>query len=85
MVGYGVMHPFGFIFGFVMMCGVNFSDPSKQYTYLANPVAYRNILHLITIMPCYVIGYIAVHTFGIKLVYPGSIGLLQLFLGKLLL
>lgn len=60
-----------------------FSDPSKQYTYIAPPVPYRNMLHLMTMIPCYVIGYIAMHTFGIKLVYPGSIGLLQLFLGNL--
>lgn len=34
--------------------------------------------------PCSVIAYMAIHTFGLKMIYPGSIGLIQKYLHQML-
>lgn len=35
-------------------------------------------------MPCEIVAYIAIHTFGIRMIYPGSIRMLQTFLHPVL-
>jgi len=36
-------------------------------------------------MPCQVVSYLVAHTFGLRLVYPGSISVLQYFMCECLL
>lgn len=38
-----------------------------------------------TSAPCRLLGYLAIHTFGIKMIYPGSVRLLQSYLHPMLL
>lgn len=38
----------------------------------------------VTTLPYYIISYLAIHTFGIRLIYPGSIGVLQTVLGNVI-
>lgn len=35
-------------------------------------------------LPCEVLAYIAIHTFGIRMIYPGSVKLIQCFLQPML-
>lgn len=61
------------------------SDLSKHRVNIARPILHRNSFQLIMSLPCQIIGYLAIHTFGIRLIYPGSIGLLQMVLAQGLL
>lgn len=38
----------------------------------------------ISTLPCEIAAYIAIHTFGIRMLYPGSLGILQTFLHPIL-
>lgn len=60
-------------------------DESKQRLNISRPILYRNTFQFIATLPYQIIGYLAIHTFGIKLMYPGAIGLLQMFLGMILI
>lgn len=57
------------------------SDSSKQSIF-PERANYRNPLQFLASIPLHVIGYVAVHTFGIKLIYPGSVGALQMAIGR---
>ncbi|KAK4877496.1 hypothetical protein RN001_010002 [Aquatica leii] len=60
-------------------------DLSKQRLQISRPLLNRSPFQLFMTIPCQIIGYIAVHTFGIRLIYPGSLSLLQLILETSLL
>lgn len=45
--------------------------------------SHHSLQELICRVPYKIIAYLAIHTFGIRLLYPGTIGFLQLILGKL--
>lgn len=60
-------------------------DPSKTRIQILPPLIKRTSLQSVMRIPCQIIGYLAIHTFGIKLIYPGSISLLQLILESSLL
>lgn len=38
----------------------------------------------ISTLPCEVLAYIAIHTFGIRMIYPGSVKIIQSFLHSML-
>lgn len=42
----------------------------------------HSLTELVSQIPYKIIGYLAIHSFGIRLMYPGTIGFLQLILGK---
>ncbi|XP_018335468.1 protein ABHD16A [Agrilus planipennis] len=52
---------------------------------IVRPVSHRNAFQLISSVPCHIIGYLSIHTFGIRMIYPGSLGILQMILGPVLL
>ncbi|KAF5269500.1 hypothetical protein FQA39_LY08689 [Lamprigera yunnana] len=59
-------------------------DTSKHIE-ISKPIFNRNSFQSFMSIPCQIIGYIAVHTFGIRLIYPGSLSILQLVLDSTLL
>jgi hypothetical protein len=58
---------------------------SKSKTFVNRPVLHQNIFQYLTSIPLRIIAYVAIHTFGIRLIYPGSIGVLQMILEQSLL
>lgn len=56
----------------------------KTKVYTNRPVLYQNVVQFVTTLPFRIIAYIAIHTFGIRLIYPGTIGILQIILRKYL-
>ncbi|XP_031618037.1 phosphatidylserine lipase ABHD16A [Contarinia nasturtii] len=56
-------------------------DQSKRHVALS---ASRSKPFWISTLPCEIVAYIAIHTFGIRMIYPGSIRLLQSFLHPIL-
>lgn len=63
----------------VILC---FSDKSKRYDVTLN--TNRSKPFWFSTLPCEIAAYIAIHTFGIRMIYPGSIRLLQTFLHPIL-
>lgn len=57
-------------------------DGTKRLLYIQKPMTNRNVIQKVTALPCHVIGYLAIHTFGIGLIYPGSILPLQMVICK---
>lgn len=60
-------------------------DAATHRLYISRPIPHRNTLQYVSSIPCQIIGYIAIHSFGIRLVYPGSLSLLQTILAQGLL
>ncbi|RZC36540.1 abhydrolase domain-containing protein 16A [Asbolus verrucosus] len=60
-------------------------DLLRPKTYINRPILHHNIFQYITSFPLRIIAYVAIHTFGIRLIYPGSIGVLQMILEQSLL
>ncbi|PSN35205.1 Protein ABHD16A [Blattella germanica] len=60
-------------------------DETKHRLYVDRPSPRRTAVEWLFAMPCQVISYMVAHTFGIRLVYPGSIRLLQHVMGPILL
>lgn len=58
-----------------------FSDESKQRVFVRKPSSRRSYLD--RFICCKVVAYLAAHTFGIRMVYPGSIALLSYIMGNL--
>ncbi|XP_019877988.1 phosphatidylserine lipase ABHD16A [Aethina tumida] len=56
--------------------------PVDYYVTKKSPKSESNssIFRDISLIPCRVIGYLAMHTFGIRLIYPGTIGFLKTIL-----
>lgn len=57
-------------------------DGSKRYDVVLN--SNRTKPFWISTLPCEIAAYIAIHTFGIRMLYPGTIRLLQSFLHPIL-
>ncbi|KAF8795939.1 Phosphatidylserine lipase ABHD16A like protein [Argiope bruennichi] len=60
-------------------------DASKPKIYLNKGAERDGILSKLMALPCDILSYIAIHTFGRMMIYPGSIGLLNTFLSPILL
>ncbi|GFS55301.1 hypothetical protein TNIN_116731 [Trichonephila inaurata madagascariensis] len=60
-------------------------DQSKPKTYICKTTHKNGIFDKLTGLPCDILSYIAIHTFGRMMIYPGSIGLLNTFLSPILL
>lgn len=60
------------------------SDPTKHRKELKPLAATRAKPVWISTLPCEILAYIAIHTFGIRLIYPGSVKLIQSFLHPVL-
>ncbi|XP_030753394.1 phosphatidylserine lipase ABHD16A [Sitophilus oryzae] len=58
---------------------------TRNKVHIQQPVLYQNTFQYITNIPFRIIAYFAIHTFGIRLIYPGSVGLLQAVLEASLL
>ncbi|XP_060534495.1 phosphatidylserine lipase ABHD16A [Cylas formicarius] len=58
---------------------------TMRYIGIHKPTMHQDIFQYITSLPFRVIAYLAVHSFGIRLIYPGSIGMLQMILEQSLL
>ncbi|XP_063920085.1 phosphatidylserine lipase ABHD16A isoform X1 [Zophobas morio] len=54
-------------------------------TVLSKPSLHQNVIQYVSSIPLRIIAYVAIHTFGIRLIYPGSIGILQMILEQSLL
>ncbi|XP_044270292.1 phosphatidylserine lipase ABHD16A [Tribolium madens] len=54
-------------------------------TFINKPVLHQNVLQYVTQIPFRIIAYVAIHTFGIRLIYPGTIGIIQMILEQSLL
>lgn len=59
-----------------------YRDKTKRYNVTLN--ANRTKPFWISTLPCEIAAYVAIHTFGIRMLYPGSIRLLQSFLHPIL-
>lgn len=46
------------------------------------PSPRRTAVEWLFALPCQVVSYVVAHTFGLRLVYPGSISMLQYVMGK---
>ncbi|XP_022910096.1 phosphatidylserine lipase ABHD16A isoform X2 [Onthophagus taurus] len=60
-------------------------ESTKPRLYITRPVTHRTAFQFVSSLPCHILGYLAVHSFGIRLVYPGSLSLLQTILAQGLL
>ncbi|XP_035905845.1 phosphatidylserine lipase ABHD16A isoform X1 [Anopheles stephensi] len=49
------------------------------------PTAQRNKNFWISSLPCQIAAYVAIHTFGIRMIYPGSVRLLQSYVEPMLI
>ncbi|KAJ8953199.1 hypothetical protein NQ318_003238 [Aromia moschata] len=61
------------------------SNVSRQQTSTGKSTGHQNFLQYVLSIPYQVIAYTAIHTFGIRLIYPGTIGFLQMVLEESLL
>lgn len=59
-----------------------FSDESKQRLFVRKPSSRRSPVDQFISLPCQIAAYLAAHTFGIRMVFPGSISLLGYIMGK---
>jgi hypothetical protein len=55
----------------------DFRDETKHRLYVDRPSPRRTAVEWLFAMPCQVVSYLVAHTFGLRLVYPGSISVLQ--------
>ncbi|XP_035905846.1 phosphatidylserine lipase ABHD16A isoform X2 [Anopheles stephensi] len=53
--------------------------------YSRKPTAQRNKNFWISSLPCQIAAYVAIHTFGIRMIYPGSVRLLQSYVEPMLI
>ncbi|KAG8194553.1 hypothetical protein JTE90_013300 [Oedothorax gibbosus] len=60
-------------------------DNSKPKMYLENNSQRKGVFDKLTSLPGDALSYIAIHSFGRMMIYPGSIGLLNTFLSPMLL
>lgn len=60
-------------------------DISKPKLYIEKASSRRSTMDKFRGLPCGVLSYIAIHTFGRMMIYPGSVGLLNLILAPILL
>ncbi|KAE8743992.1 hypothetical protein FOCC_FOCC009358 [Frankliniella occidentalis] len=60
-------------------------DESKQRIYARKPSSRRSPVDQFISLPCQIAAYLAAHTFGIRLVFPGSISLLGYIMRPVLL
>nr|CAD7256650.1 unnamed protein product [Timema shepardi] len=63
---------------------VEFKCEKKGESRPWHPPTRRSALAYVMGLPCHVASYIVAHTFGLKLVYPGSISMLQYAMSKFL-
>ncbi|XP_064457359.1 phosphatidylserine lipase ABHD16A-like isoform X2 [Ornithodoros turicata] len=62
------------------------ADPSKQRVSVDTRTSKRRtFLSRVLALPCDVLSYVAIHTFGRRLMYPGAVGLLQAAVGPMLI
>lgn len=59
---------------------ISSSDPTKHRKALKTIASNRPKPLWISTLPCEILAYIAIHTFGIRMIYPGSVKLIQAFL-----
>ncbi|XP_017780495.1 PREDICTED: protein ABHD16A [Nicrophorus vespilloides] len=52
-------------------------EKTASRSFIDKPESLRNIMQLGATLPCQIISYLAIHSFGIKLLYPGTLTLLQ--------
>lgn len=57
---------------------------SKLRLCLSRPSGYQGSMQSVLYLPIKVIAYLAIHSFGIRLIYPGMIGFLQIVMGECL-
>lgn len=62
-----------------------FSDESKQRLFVRKPSSRRSAVDQFISLPCQIVAYLVAHTFGIRMVYPGSISLLAYIMSKLVI
>jgi hypothetical protein len=55
----------------------DFRDESKHRLYVDRPSPRRTAVEWLFALPCQVVTYLVAHTFGLRLVYPGCISVLQ--------
>ncbi|XP_069674385.1 phosphatidylserine lipase ABHD16A [Periplaneta americana] len=60
-------------------------DETKHRLYVDRPSPRRTAMEWLFAMPCQAISYLVAHTFGLRLVYPGSISMLQYVMAPILL
>lgn len=60
-----------------------YSDGSKLRYDTNKTVAVRNRPLWISTLPCEIAAYIAIHTFGLSMIYPGSVKFVQSFLSMI--
>jgi hypothetical protein len=60
-------------------------DETKHRLYVDRPSPRRTAVEWLFAVPCQVVSYLVAHTFGLRLVYPGSISMLQYFMSPILL
>lgn len=66
----------------------NFSTagiPERLPMSLEKPNKRKSMLESFKLLPCKILGYLAVHTIGKRMVYPGSVQLLQMLMSNMLL
>ncbi|XP_045462824.1 phosphatidylserine lipase ABHD16A isoform X1 [Harmonia axyridis] len=59
-----------------------FDRSNKVSAATFNPMPHRNLLDNLLQLPFRVAAAVAIHTFGIRLIYPGSLGILKMVLDK---
>ena len=65
----------------LLNCVVCRDSTKSNKTVLSKPSLHQNVIQYVSSIPLRIIAYVAIHTFGIRLIYPGSIGILQMILG----
>lgn len=60
-------------------------DASEMGQQIPKKATYKNLINWAWQIPYKVIAYLAIHTFGIRLIYPGTLGFLQMLLEQSLL
>lgn len=50
-------------------------DDVRSRQYITKNQTSRGVLQVGSSLPCHILGYLAVHTFGIRLIYPGSLSI----------
>ncbi|XP_054713956.1 phosphatidylserine lipase ABHD16A-like [Uloborus diversus] len=60
-------------------------DNSKPRLYVEKGLSRRSTVEKFKSVPCNILSFIAIHTFGRMMIYPGSVGLLNMVLAPMLL
>ncbi|KAK9882835.1 hypothetical protein WA026_023450 [Henosepilachna vigintioctopunctata] len=63
----------------------HFKRSHKIENIIFNPMPHRNLMENLLQLPFRIAAYMAIHSFGIRLIYPGSLGIINFILDKTLI